>query len=123
VGADAAGTPSATADGGLGADTDGAAVAVGRLPVTFIVDVCWWGPDPPAGMAADGEGASMVAADGSPTTFPAGVCRWEPDPMAGMAAGGEGTSTDAEEEEALTGKGWIKTCRHKSYDRANIGSA
>jgi hypothetical protein len=44
-------------------------------------------------------------------------------PPAGMAAGGEGTSTDAEEEEALTGKGQIKTCRHKSYDRANIGRA
>jgi hypothetical protein len=65
----------------------------------------------------------MVAADGSPATFPAGVCRWEPNPPAGMAAGGEGTSTDAEEEEALTGKGRIKTCRHKSYDRANIGRA
>jgi hypothetical protein len=34
VGADAAGTPSAAADGGLGADTDGAAVAIGRSPVT-----------------------------------------------------------------------------------------
>jgi hypothetical protein len=65
----------------------------------------------------------MVAADGSPTMFPAGVCRWEPDPPAGMAGGGEGTSTDAEEEEALTGKGRIKTYRHKSYDRANIGRA
>jgi hypothetical protein len=63
----------------------------------------------------------MVAADGSPATSPAGVCRWEPDPSTGMAAGGEGTSTEAEEEEALTGKGRIKTCRHKSYARANIG--
>jgi hypothetical protein len=44
-------------------------------------------------------------------------------PPVGMAAGREGTSTDAEEEEALTGKGWIKTCRHKSYDHANIGRA
>jgi hypothetical protein len=43
--------------------------------------------------------------------------------LAGMAAGGEGTSTNVEEEEALTGKGWIKTCRRKSYDRANIGRA
>jgi hypothetical protein len=65
----------------------------------------------------------MVAADGSSATSPAGVCRWEPDPPAGIAAGGEGTSMDAEEEEALTGKGWIKTCRHKSYARANIGRA
>ena len=65
----------------------------------------------------------MVAADGSPTTFSVGVCRWEPDPSAGMAAVGEGTPTDAKEEEALTGKGRIKTCRHKSYDRANIGRA
>jgi hypothetical protein len=46
-----------------------------------------------------------------------------PPPPAGMAAGEEGTSTDAEEEEALIGKGQIKTCRHKSYDRANIGRA
>jgi hypothetical protein len=52
----------------------------------------------------------MVAADGSPMTFPTGVCRWEPDRPASMAAGGEGTSTDAEEEEALTGKRQIKTC-------------
>jgi hypothetical protein len=65
----------------------------------------------------------MVAADGSPTTSPAGVCRWEPHPPAGMATCREGTSTDAEEEEALTGKGRIKTCRHKSYARANIGRA
>jgi hypothetical protein len=74
-------------------------------------------------MAADEGGASMVAADGSPATFLAGVLRWELDPLAGMAAGGEGTPTDAEKEEALTGKGRIKTCRHKSYDRANIGRA
>jgi hypothetical protein len=65
-------------------------------------------------MAADGEGASTVAANESPATFLAGVCRWEPDPPAGMAAGGEGASTDAEEEEALTGKGRIKTCRLKA---------
>jgi hypothetical protein len=83
VGADAAGTPSAAADGGLGADADGVAVAVGRSPVTFPADVCWWGPVLPAGMAADEEGASMVAANGSPATFPAGVCRWEPDPPGG----------------------------------------
>jgi hypothetical protein len=74
-------------------------------------------------MVADEEEASMVAADGSSATFPAGVCRWKLDPLAGMAASGEGTSTDAEEEEALTGKGRIKTCRHKSYDRANTGRA
>jgi hypothetical protein len=74
-------------------------------------------------MAVDGEGASTVAADGSPATFPAGVCQWEPDPPVGIAAGGEGASTDAKEEEALTGKGRIKTCRHKSYARANIGRA
>jgi hypothetical protein len=74
VGADAAGTPSGAADGGLGADADGVAVAVGGSPVTFPADVCWWGPDPPAGMAADEEGASMVADDGSPATFPAGIC-------------------------------------------------
>jgi hypothetical protein len=74
-------------------------------------------------MAADEEGASMVAADGSPAMFPAGVCRWEPDPPVGMAVGGEGTPTDAEEEEALAGKGWIKTFRHKGYDRANIRRA
>jgi hypothetical protein len=65
----------------------------------------------------------MVAADGSPATSPVGACRWEPDPPAGMADGGEGTSTDAKEEEALIGKGRIKTCQHKSYARANIGRA
>jgi hypothetical protein len=30
---------------------------------------------------------------------------------------------DAKEEEALTGKGRIKTCQHKSYARASIGRA
>jgi hypothetical protein len=39
MGADVAGTPSA-ADDGLGADTDGATVAVGRSPVTLPADVC-----------------------------------------------------------------------------------
>jgi hypothetical protein len=65
----------------------------------------------------------MEAADGSLETSLAGVCRWEPDPPADMATGGEGTSTDAEEEEALAGKGRIKTYRHKSYARAKIGRA
>jgi hypothetical protein len=40
MGAGAAGTPSAATDDGLGADTDGAAVAVGRSPVTLPADVC-----------------------------------------------------------------------------------
>jgi hypothetical protein len=44
-------------------------------------------------------------------------------PPAGVAADGEGTPTDAEEEEALAGKGLIKTYRHKGYDRADIGRA
>jgi hypothetical protein len=74
-------------------------------------------------MAVDEEGASMVAVDGSSAISLAGICRWEPDPSVGMPAGGEGTSTDAEEEEALTGKGRIKIVRHKSYARANIGRA
>jgi hypothetical protein len=89
VGANATGTSSSAADGGLGADADEAA----------------------------------VAADGSPATFPADVCCWEPDPPAGMAADRGGASTEAKEGEALTGKGWVKTCRHKSYARKNIGRA
>jgi hypothetical protein len=40
MGADATGTPSAAADDGLGADTDGAAVAVGRSLVALSADVC-----------------------------------------------------------------------------------
>jgi hypothetical protein len=40
MGADAAGTRSAVADDGLGADTDGAIVAVSRSPVTLPADVC-----------------------------------------------------------------------------------
>jgi hypothetical protein len=83
VGANATGTSSVTADGGLGTDADEAA----------------------------------VAADGSPATFLADVCCWEPNPPAGMAAGGGGASTEAEEGEARTGKGRVKTCRHKSYAR------
>jgi hypothetical protein len=87
VEANATGTSSAAADGGLGADADEAA----------------------------------VAADGSPATLPADVCCWEPDPPASIAAGGGGASTGAEEGEALTGKGQVKTCRHKSYTQKNIG--
>jgi hypothetical protein len=30
---------------------------------------------------------------------------------------------EAEEGEALAGKGRVKTCRHKSYTRKNIGRA
>jgi hypothetical protein len=85
VEANAIGTSLVAADGGLGADADEAA----------------------------------VAADGSPATFLADVCCWEPDPPAGIAAGGGGASTRAEEGEALTGKGRVKTCRHKSYARKN----
>jgi hypothetical protein len=87
VEANATGTSSAAADGGLGADADEAA----------------------------------IAADGSPTTFPADVWCWEPDPPMGIAAGGGGASTEAEEGEALTGKGRVKTCWHKIYARKNIG--
>jgi hypothetical protein len=42
-------------------------------------------------------------------------------PTAGMEAGGGGAPTEAEEEEALMGKGQIKTCQHKSYAQENIG--
>jgi hypothetical protein len=87
VGANAAGTSSATAGGGLDADADEAA----------------------------------IAADGSPATFPVDVCCWEPDPPAGIAAGGGGASLEVEEGEALTGKGRVKTCWHRSYARKNIG--
>jgi hypothetical protein len=87
VGANAAGTSSATAGGGLDADADGAAVAT----------------------------------DGSSVTFPTNVCYWEPDPPAGIAADGGGASSEAEEGEALTGKGRVKTCRHRIYTRKDIG--
>jgi hypothetical protein len=87
VGANAAGTSSATAGGGLDADAD----------------------------------EVVVAADRSSATFPADVCYWEPDPPAGIVTGGGGASLEAEEEEALTGKGWVKTYRHRSYARKNIG--
>jgi hypothetical protein len=88
VEANTTGTSSAAADGGLGANADEAA----------------------------------VAADGSPATFPADVCYWEPDPSAGIAVGGGGASMEAKEGEALMGKGRVKTYRHKSYARKNIGS-
>jgi hypothetical protein len=86
VGANAAGTSSATTGGGLDVGADEAA----------------------------------VAANGSPTTFPSDVCYWEPGPLAGIAAGWGGASSEAEEGEALTGKGRVKTCRHRSYARKNI---
>jgi hypothetical protein len=63
----------------------------------------------------------VVAADGSLATFPADVCCWEPDPPTSIVAGEGGASSEAEEGEALTGKGQVKTCRHKSYTQKNIG--
>jgi hypothetical protein len=72
------------------------------------------------GLDTDADEA-VVAADGSPTTFPADVCCWEPDPPAGIVTSGGGASPEAEEEAALTGKGQVKTCRHRSYARKNIG--
>jgi hypothetical protein len=70
------------------------------------------------GLGADADEA-VVATNGSPTTFPADVYCWEPDPPVGIAAGVGGASTGAEEGEALTGKGRVKTCRHKSCARKN----
>jgi hypothetical protein len=64
-----------------------------------------------------------VAAGGPPTTLPADVCCWEPDLPADMVSGGGGASLEAEREEALTGKGRVKTCRHKSCTRKNQDGA
>jgi hypothetical protein len=86
VGANVAGTSSATAGGRLDADAEEAAVAADGSSVTFLADVCCWGPDP----------------------------------SAGIVAGGGGASSEAKEGEALTGKGWVKTCRHKSYARKTL---
>jgi hypothetical protein len=72
----------------------------------------------------DGDAVEVaVAAGGSPVTLPADVCCWEPDPPAGMVSGGGGASLEAELEEALTGKGRVKTCRHKSYTYKNQDGA
>jgi hypothetical protein len=49
VEANAAGTPSATADAGLGTDADEAAVDADGSPVTSQGDICYWEPDPPRG--------------------------------------------------------------------------
>jgi hypothetical protein len=68
VGANAAGTSSATAGGGLDADADEAAVAADGSPVTFPADVCCWEPDPPAGIVASGGGASSKAEEGEALT-------------------------------------------------------
>jgi hypothetical protein len=43
----------------MATDEEGASmVAAGRSPVTFSAGICRWEPDPPAGMAAGGEGTS-----------------------------------------------------------------
>ena len=51
VEANATGTSSASADGGLGTDADEAAVAADGSPATFPADVCCWEPDPPVGIS------------------------------------------------------------------------
>jgi hypothetical protein len=68
------------------------------------------------GLDVDADEAA-VAADGSPATFPVDVCCWEPDPSGGIETGGGGASLEAEEDKALTGKGRIKTYKHRSYAR------
>jgi hypothetical protein len=79
--------------------------------------------------AADGvlDGVAVVeaavAADGLPTTPPADACCWEPDPQAGMVSGGGGALLEAEGEEALASKGWVKTCRRNNYTRENKDGA
>jgi hypothetical protein len=61
VEANAAGTPSATADVGLGTDADEAAVAADGSSATSPADVCYWEPDPPVGTVAEGGRASTEA--------------------------------------------------------------
>jgi hypothetical protein len=66
VEANATGTSSATANGGLGIDTDEVAVAADGSPTTSPTDVCFWEPDPLAGMATEGGQASTEAEEGAP---------------------------------------------------------
>jgi hypothetical protein len=79
--------------------------------------------------AADGvlDGVTIVeaavAADGSPATLLADACCWEPDPPVGMVSSVGGAPLEAEGEEALTSKGWVKTCRHNNYTRENKDGA
>jgi hypothetical protein len=56
VGVGAAGASAAAAVGGVldGVTVVEAVVAVGGSSAPLLVDVCCWGPDPPAGMARMG---------------------------------------------------------------------
>jgi hypothetical protein len=68
VEANATGTSSAAANGGLGTDADEAAVATDGSPVMSRADVCYWEPDPAASMATEGEQASTEAKEGGTLT-------------------------------------------------------
>jgi hypothetical protein len=56
-------------------------------------------------------GAVAAARGGPPVPLPADAYCWKPD-LSGMVSGEGGTALGAEEEEALTSKGWVKTSRH-----------
>jgi hypothetical protein len=94
AGAGAAGASSAAADGVL----DGIAIVEAVAAVRAV-------GTPSAAAAPLGVGAAAVGP-------PAGA--WGPGGVVSAAAagGGGGTTLGAEGEEALTGKGWVKTRRH-----------
>jgi hypothetical protein len=63
------GTSSATANGGLGTDTDAEdAVAADRSPATSLVGIRCWEPDPSAGTATEGVRAPVEAKEGGALT-------------------------------------------------------
>jgi hypothetical protein len=64
VEANATGTSSVVANGGLSANANEVVVAADGSPATSPVDVCCWEPDPPAGIAAGGGGAPTGAEEG-----------------------------------------------------------
>jgi hypothetical protein len=63
------GTSSATANGGLGTETDAEyAVAADRSSATSSAGVRCWEPDPPAGTATEGVRAPVEAKEGGALT-------------------------------------------------------
>jgi hypothetical protein len=59
---------------------------------------------------------AVAAAEGGPLApLPGDSCCWEPDPSTGVVPGGLGAPLGAEGEEALSGKGWVKTRWQNNY--------
>jgi hypothetical protein len=92
-------------------------------PVTAGVGAAGTSPTAVADGVLDGIAVieAAVVVGGSSAPLPADACCWELDLPAGTVSGGGGMTLEAEGEEALASKGWVKTRRYNNYTRGKKG--